>query len=586
MLSWDYVSELFEENIIESMFNDYVAIIENLLANNQFSYPSHSNLERVVSEYNDTSKVIQPDTLYRLFERQALETPENVAIEFKDRGITYQELRVMSNRIARYLEMNGVQTNDFVGVIVNREIETIANILAVLKTGAAYIPINPDFPKERQTYILQDGECKISLTHELAKSIISTYEESKSDSKASPDQIAYAIYTSGSTGKPKGVVITHQAVTNTIIDINSKFKVNARDRFIGLSSMSFDLSIYDIFGAFSVGATLVMIEDQRDVKTIYHIVKEKGITVWNSVPMIMEMLVNYMDEEEKKPSIEAIDYDELPDLRLVLLSGDWIPVTLPERIQDHFIDSKVISLGGATEASIWSIYYPINQVKKEWASIPYGYPLANQTYYVLDYNSELCPVGVKGELYIGGKGVAEGYLNAKEKTEASFIEHPSYGRLYKTGDVGVFTQEGYIEFQGRKDHQIKIRGYRVELGEIESVILEHRKVKNVTVINRKDKRNQDVLCAYVVGNQSLDINELKTFIGSQVPIYMVPTYIVQIEEIPLTGNGKVDRKRLLEKEITDQDQIIKKAIKQARTETEKKLVEIWRNVLDVEDISI
>ncbi|MED4802322.1 AMP-binding protein, partial [Bacillus atrophaeus] len=229
-----------------------------------------------------------------------------------------------------------------------------------------------------------------------AKSIISNYEESKSDSKASPDQIAYAIYTSGSTGKPKGVVITHQAVTNTIIDINSKFKVNARDRFIGLSSMSFDLSIYDIFGAFSVGATLVMIEDQRDVKTIYHIVKEKGITVWNSVPMIMEMLVNYMDEEEKKPSIEAIDYDELPDLRLVLLSGDWIPVTLPERIQDHFIDSKVISLGGATEASIWSIYYPINQVKKEWASIPYGYPLANQTYYVLDYNSELCPVGVKG----------------------------------------------------------------------------------------------------------------------------------------------------------------------------------------------
>ncbi|MGK9269356.1 amino acid adenylation domain-containing protein, partial [Bacillus inaquosorum] len=409
------------------------------------------------------------------------------AIEYKDRGITYQELKVMSNRIARYLEINGVQTNDYVGVIVNREIETVANILAILKIGAAYIPINPDFPKERQTYILQDGKCKVTLTSELTKSIISTYEESKSDCKVSPDQIAYAIYTSGSTGKPKGVVITHQAVTNTIIDINSKFKVNARDRFIGLSSMSFDLSIYDIFGAFSVGATLVMIEDQRDVKTIYHTVKENGITVWNSVPMIMEMLVNYMDEEEKKPSIEAIDYDALPDLRLILLSGDWIPVTLPERIQDHFVDSKVISLGGATEASIWSIYYPINKVKKEWTSIPYGYPLANQTYYVLDYNNELCPIGVKGELFIGGKGVAEGYLNAKEKTEASFIEHPSYGRLYKTGDMGVFTQDGYIEFQGRKDYQIKIRGYRVELGEIESVILEHRKVKNVTVINRKDK---------------------------------------------------------------------------------------------------
>ncbi|QEQ04513.1 amino acid adenylation domain-containing protein [Bacillus velezensis] len=584
MLSWDYVSEAFENDVIESMFEEYTHIIDQLTSGEMMS-SEDTALEQAITDYNQTEKAIKPDTLYHLFARQTIKTPENLAIECQGRAVTYQELQVMSNRISSFLEEKGIQPNEYVGVIVDRKIETIASILAVLKIGAAYIPINPEFPKERQSYIVKDGNCKVVLTAELAKTIVSSYKESKRESVAVPEQIAYAIYTSGSTGKPKGVIIKNEAVTNTILDINEKYSVNETDRFIGLSSMSFDLSIYDIFGAFSAGATLVMIEDQRDIKKIHDIVKEEKITVWNSVPMIMEMLVNYMDETESKSNAGVINYDELPELRLVLLSGDWIPVHLPERIKDHFVESEVISLGGATEASIWSIYYPIKTVKDEWTSIPYGYPLSNQTYYVLNYENDPCPIGVKGELYIGGKGVAEGYLNDKEKTEASFIDHPDFGRIYRTGDMGVLTQEGYIEFLGRKDHQIKVRGYRVELGEIESVILEHRQVRNAVVINQKDARNQDVLYAYVAGHQSLPPTDLKEFLSLKVPEYMIPSYIVQIEEVPLTSNGKVDRKKLLALDVTDQASIGRK-IKEPRTEIERDLVDIWKSVLKTDEISI
>ncbi|MEC2314446.1 amino acid adenylation domain-containing protein, partial [Bacillus velezensis] len=562
----------------------YTHIIDQLTSGEMMS-SEDTALEQAITDYNQTEKAIKPDTLYHLFARQTIKTPENIAIECQGRAVTYQELQVMSNRISSFLEEKGIQPNEYVGVIVDREIETIASILAVLKIGAAYIPINPEFPKERQSYIVKDGNCKVVLTAELVKTIVSSYKESKRESVAVPEQIAYAIYTSGSTGKPKGVIIKNEAVINTILDINEKYSVNETDRFIGLSSMSFDLSIYDIFGAFSAGATLVMIEDQRDIKKIHDIVKEEKITVWNSVPMIMEMLVNYMDETENKSNAGVINYDELPELRLVLLSGDWIPVHLPERIKDHFVESEVISLGGATEASIWSIYYPIKTVKAEWTSIPYGYPLSNQTYYVLNYENDPCPIGVKGELYIGGKGVAEGYLNDKEKTEASFIDHPDFGRIYRTGDMGVLTQEGYIEFLGRKDHQIKVRGYRVELGEIESVILEHRQVRNAVVINQKDARNQDVLYAYVTGHQSLPPTDLKEFLSLKVPEYMIPSYIVQIEEVPLTSNGKVDRKKLLALDVTDQASIGRK-IKEPRTEIERDLVGIWKSVLKTNEISI
>ncbi|WP_169513131.1 AMP-binding protein, partial [Bacillus fungorum] len=313
----------------------------------------------------------------------------------------------------------------------------IIGILGILKIGAAYIPLASDIPLKRKETIFKDSNCKMELNTTLINEILSKEYTHYVEDQSQPDSIAYAIYTSGSTGTPKGVVIKHQAAVNTILDINSKFDVTEKDKVIGLSNLSFDLSVYDIFGTLAAGATLVLIEDQRDVKAVRETVLQKGITIWNSVPMVMEMLVDYC--ESINNNNEIIDYSDLPDLRLVLLSGDWIPLSLPERIKEQFLGSEVISLGGATEASIWSIYYPIEEVSEEWKSIPYGYPLSNQTYYVLNYANEICPIGVKGELYIGGMGLAEGYLNDQEKTNTAFINHPQLGRIYKTGDMGKMT---------------------------------------------------------------------------------------------------------------------------------------------------
>ncbi|HHU52055.1 MAG TPA: AMP-binding protein [Firmicutes bacterium] len=269
------------------------------------------------------------------------------------------------------------------------------------------------------------------------------------------------------------------------------------------------------------------------------------------------------------------------DLRLVLLSGDWIPVKLPERIEEYFCQAKIVSLGGATEASIWSIYYPIDQVKEDWVSIPYGMPLANQKFYVLDYEHRLCPVGVPGELYIGGLGVAEGYLNDPEKTRNSFIHHPKLGRLYRTGDYGILHKNGYIEFLGRKDHQVKIRGYRIELGEIESCLLKHSSVKRAVVVDVKDKEGTKSLCAYIVPKARVTGRELREHLVKLLPDYMIPSYFVQLQELPLTPNGKVNIKALPEPEQTMDDG---NEYTEAQNEIEEKLVTIWTSVLGVEKV--
>jgi acyl carrier protein len=272
-------------------------------------------------------------------------------------------------------------------------------------------------------------------------------------------------------------------------------------------------------------------------------------------------------------------------LRWVLLSGDWIPLALPDKIKQVFKNAEVISLGGATEGSIWSIYYPIKEVKKEWKSIPYGFPLANQEFYVLNYETELCPVDVPGELYIGGVGVAQAYINDEEKTKNAFINHPKLGKIYKTGDYGIFRKQGYIEFLGRRDSQIKIRGYRVELGEIEMCLNQHEVVKQAVVIDRNDASHKKYLCAYIVGtaDKTVPTSELRAFLAGKLPGYMIPTYFIYLEEIPLTQNGKVNRRALPEPgESVDRD--VEYA--EPGTDIEKALVALCREMFNLDRISI
>ncbi|HLP47786.1 MAG TPA: amino acid adenylation domain-containing protein, partial [Candidatus Kapabacteria bacterium] len=564
-LNWDYVEELFDEKVIEIMFGQYIELLEAIIRGEEdYIFQPGEKETALIKAYNSTVEDIPPTTLHRLFTNRAALSPDRIAIEFLDEKITYREMDERSNRVARYLREQGVKANDLVGLIGERSIFTIVNVMGILKAGGAYVPVDPEYPEDRKTYIIKSSNCMLTIGPDLyqLKKLVA-YPGGELNNINTPEDLAYIIHTSGSTGRPKGVIETHCASGNTIFDINQRFAVDENDRIMGISSLCFDLSVYDIFGTLGAGAVLVLIMTPKDIPHLIETLEIKKITLWNSVPTIMDLGIEELPQD-------YINYQ----LRIVMLSGDWIPLNLPGKIKEHFPRAKTFSLGGATEASIWSIYYPIEEVKSSWKSIPYGMPLANQEFYVLDYNMRLCPAEVVGELYIGGIGLASGYLNDTRKTIDSFIYHPQWGNLYRTGDYGVFHKEGHIEFLGRRDQQVKLKGHRIELGEIENQLIKHEGVKSAIVIIRKGGEN--LLCAYIVpiNEGAVTISQLKEYLIEKLPFYMIPSYFVLLESIPLTANGKVNKNALPEPTLeTGID------YEAPRDKLEEELLEIWSEVL-------
>jgi amino acid adenylation domain-containing protein/thioester reductase-like protein len=573
-IRWDYVEQLFDEKVIEMMFEQYIGILLSIIdTKNDFKLEISEEDKKFICLYNSTGEDIAPSTLHGMFTRQAALTPDNIAVVLEDCSITYKELDEISDRTAGYLKEQGVAEGDMVGILAAREIGSIINIIGVLKAGAVYVPVNPGCPEERRNYMFENCKCKLILEPQMHDTInLNRYDSRKPGIKYNPGDIAYIIYTSGSTGRPKGVVITHGAASNTIMDINRKFHVNHDDRIIGVSSLCFDLSVYDIFGAFSTGAALVMVPDQRDAVNLARVVREKKITIWNSVPAILDITLEIASKEFKNDG-----------LRLVLLSGDWIPLKLPGKIRENCKDVEIISLGGATEASIWSIYYPIKEIKKEWKSVPYGMPLANQEFYVLNFQKQLCPPGVQGELYIGGKGVALGYYNDKKNTGNSFIHHPELGYIYKTGDYGVLHRQGHIEFLGRRDQQVKIGGYRIELDEIQNRLLAHQSIKNAVVTGLNDKDGKKFMCSYIAADIKINVDELRSYLLEELPAYMVPAYFIQVDDIPLTSNGKIDRRTLPAPQPGLNDGVEMIA---PRNQIQQLIAGEWKKVLELDQVSI
>lgn len=374
----------------------------------------------------------------------------------------------------------------------------------------------------------------------------------------------YVIYTSGSTGKPKGVEIAYKSMVNTVLDINDRIGLNSSDTILGLSSLCFDLSVYDLFATFFTGAQLKLVKELRDTEDIKKLVDSSSDIVWNSVPAAMELFIDSLDEDYKNDEMKA-----------VLLSGDWINVNLPDKIKKHFPKAAIFSLGGATEASIWSIYYPIKKVDASWTSIPYGYPLTNQSIYILDSEQRICPPEVIGEIYIGGIGVAKGYINDEEKTSNSFVKS-KYGRLYRTGDFGKYSREGYVVFCGRRDSQVKIGGYRIELEEIEAQIKEVPNIKDcIAVVNYKNQ-----IVVFYKGEE-LDIAEIKRAIRKKLPTYMYPHRYYRVDDFPLNTNEKIDRKML--KSMADsgiQNKMHNEKQDDLRNPSLNKVIEIWSEVLN------
>ncbi len=586
---------------------------------------SAAERRQLLYEWNDTAvEYPSGQCMHELFEAQAEKTPEAIAVVYDGASLSYAELNRRANRLAHYLRKLGVRPESTVAICVERSFEMIVALLAVLKAGGAYVPLDPAYPAERLAFMLEDSAPVALLIQAHLAGLFQSIPEMlpvldlvdpaaawNDQPETNPDlasigllpnHLAYIIYTSGSTGTPKGVMIEHGAACNTLHDVNAKFSVSSQDRTLGLSSLSFDLSVYDIFGTLAVGGSLVIPQPDRfsDALKWQDLVRKTNVSVWNSAPALMQLFVDSAAQAHAAP---------FDSIRLVMLSGDWFSVRLSEQIRALCPNASIHSLGGATEVSIWSVTFPVALLEANSKTIPYGKPLGNQSTYLLDDAFQPVPVGVTAELYIGGVGVARGYRNRPELTAERFLPDPfssaSGARMYRTGDLGRWHANGNIEFLGRNDFQVKIRGFRIELGEIEAQLSKYPGVRDAIVIAREDTPGDKRLVAYYTAqtdpDEEFDAETLRAHLSATLPEYMVPAAYVNLESLPLTPNGKVDRKTLPAPKAGDHAKrgpmaaeapsLVEKEglVLDAKTplsQNERDLLRIWQQLFKVEDLDV
>ena len=596
--AWDLLEEFFPEGMIDAMWQAYAALIEKLASHadawqsKAFTMVSLSVLEQRAT-VTPIAEQLSDQRLEVLLEKAVSANPGTLALSACGKALSYGELSRGSHAIATQLQNRGVVPGDRVAIIANRGAALLQAVYGVLRVGAVYIPVDPALPPERRNYLLKNSDVHVVLIEAIYSDSFTfpdgvgtvkihvKSEAVKADvAPLRDDELAYIIYTSGSTGHPKGVMIDHRAAVNTILDINQRFSVTSKDKLFGISSFGFDLSVYDIFGSAAAGAALIYPDPDQALNPAHwlDLLSTQGVTVWNSAPPLAQLMV------------EAAEFRHmtLPALRLVLLSGDWIPLDLPARLRAIAPNAKVVSLGGATEASIWSICYEVDELDSDWPSIPYGYPMKNQPWYILDEVGRPTPDWSVGDLYIGGVGLASGYWCDTEKTQGSFVQHPETGaRIYRTGDVGRYRPGGIIEFLGRSDHQVKIQGHRVELGEIETVLCAHPSVSKVVAAVQKVEGRSPQLVVYIVratAEDSETFTFFREYLAEQLPAYMLPNAAQFLTDFPLNSNGKIDRKALpVITDLLPQQQTLPG--RAAQGEIERVLLTLWRTVLGREKIS-
>jgi amino acid adenylation domain-containing protein len=520
---WDYLVQAFPPGVIEEMFDAYTQLLEQLAtdeqswrrASRQSLAPAHQVERRLV--YNQTSGPLPAQLLHQPFQSQARLNPMAPAIFSDRRSMSYGRLQGEVTLLAQRLSGFDLKAGELVAVVMEKGWEQVVAALGILEAGGAYLPVDARLPAARRNHLLKATGVRVALVQPWRAEGLESWpedvefwsveEQSEEQSQSAYDrgplparqglrELAYVIYTSGSTGRPKGVMMEHLGAQNTVEEVNRRYGVGKEDRVLCLSSLSFDLSVYDIFGLLGAGGALVIpgAESERDPGEWVRLMSEGKVTIWNSVPALMEMCEEWLRGRGERFGEE---------LRLVLMSGDWINVSLPERVKElSRKDVEVVSLGGATEGGIWSIWHEIGEVREEWRSIPYGEPMKNQRMYVLNEELENSPEWVTGELYIGGEGLARGYYGDERQTKERFIESPWGERLYRTGDLGRYRREGWIEFLGREDTQVKVQGHRIELGEIESALMEMEEVKEAVVTVAGAAGNARRLIAYVTLHQN------------------------------------------------------------------------------------
>jgi len=587
----EYYTKLFKKETIERFGRHFVNLLKSITMQPQcklgdLEFVSEEEKRQILVDFNNTKRAYPKDkTIQKLFEEQVEKNPDHIAVIFEEKRLTYRELNNKANQLARTLRKKGVKANSIVGIMVERSPKMIIGIMGILKAGGAYLPIDPEYPAERTNYMLEDSETRILVTQQkLIESIafkgeivdiddFELYEEDTRNLVAvnTSQDLAYVIYTSGSTGKPKGVLTMHYNVVRVAKNTNY-IEITRNDVLLQLSNYAFDGSVFDIYGALLNGAKLVLVDKENvvDMNRLSKVIDQEKVTVFFITTALFNTLVD-------------VNIECLKNIRKVLFGGEQSSVRHVRKAYEYMGSGRIVNAYGPTETTVFATYYEVNHIEEGQLTIPIGKPIANTRIYVLDKGGKLQPIGAPGEVYISGDGLAKGYLNRPELTAEKFVEDPfALGeRMYRTGDLAKWLPDGNIEFLGRIDHQVKIRGFRIELGEIEAELLKHPVIKEALVLAKNDVSGNRYLCAYLIAEQEIVISELKKYLERTLPHYMVPSAFVQLEKMPLTSNGKIDRKTLPEPQGRVQTKMEYVAPK---NQVEEKLAEIWQDILGVEKV--
>ncbi len=598
LLHLEYRVELFEEAEMNRMLQQIQTIIAEMIHNpvqsvQELSILDQAELTTIMNEFSSRKVEYAPNKLiHQLFEEQAAKSPDAIAVVYENQELTYSELNARANQLARTLRFKGVQADQLVGIMTHRSLEMIVGVLAILKAGGAYVPIDPEYPEERIRYILQDSNAEVLLLQgELADRIdfggsqvfldvAESFDPSKENLEpiSEAHHLAYVIYTSGTTGKPKGVMIEHQHVLSMASAWREDYHLHEEGiTWLQWASFSFDVFTGDYIRALLHGGKLVICPNhvRLDFVQLAELIQKHHIQMFESTPAFVIPLMDYVFENQL----------DMSSLRTLILGSDQCSVEAFNQLIERFgSQMRILNSYGVTEACIDSCYFETAEVVS-FQNLPIGKALPNVRMYILQEGRFVQPIGVAGELFIGGSSVGRGYLNRPDLNAEKFVENPfiSGERMYRTGDLARWLPDGNIEFLGRADDQVKIRGNRIELGEVESQLIRLEQVKEGTVIAWEDEAGQKQLCAYYVADHELQINDLRIALAQELPNYMIPSYFVQLDKLPLTPNGKVDRKALPKPEIDAQGGVEYIA---PRTEVEKVVTSIWQDVLGIPKIGI
>ena len=598
----EYNTDLFDEATIVRLLGHYHRILETALAHpeqrvSELPLLTEGQREQLVVEWNETSAEVPIGTIDDLFEAQVARTPNAVAVKFGDQQLTFEELNSRANQLAHRLRRLGVEPEVRVAICVERSLEMIVGLLAILKAGGAYVPLEPAYPAERISFILEDSQARLlltqeHLTHSLPVANVQTicfdrdWREIARESRENPTEgataanSAHLIYTSGSTGQPKGVLSVHRASVNRFAWMWRTYPFAAAEVCCQKTALSFVDSIWEIFGPLLQGVPLVIIPDEtvKDPQRFVTALSAHKVTRLVLVPSLLRVILEIGEDLAR----------QLSYLRYCVCSGETLPVELATIFREQIPQATLINLYGSSEVAADVTCYEVSNTSG-LSTIPIGRPIANTEVYILDSNFQPAPIGVPGEIYVGGEGLARGYPNRAELTAEKFVADPfnreGAARLFRTGDIGRYLTDGNIEYCGRRDNQVKVRGFRIELGEIEAQLASHPQVHQAIVIARDEERGEKQLIAYVTAAEEAPANnELRAHLRRKLPDHMIPAAFVLLDQLPLTASGKVNRLAL---PPPGRDQLeANEDFVAPCTPTEEILAGIWADVLNTEDVGV